>query len=170
MSTPNENWRPIVGWEGVYQVSSFGGVRNARTLRLLKPQIDKDGYHYLALKKGPKVQRRAIHHLVLEAFTGLRPSSDFHCRHLNGRRADNRPANLAWGTVVENHADIDLHGTRARGLNNGGWSQAKLTDEDIRRIREAAFFGARKTNLAQIYGICRAQIYNILTGSWLHVS
>lgn len=169
MSTPNEEWRPVVGWKGLYEVSSFGHVRNADTLRLLKPQVDKDGYHHLALKRGPNPRRRAIHHLVLEAFVGARPLSEFNCRHLNGIRDDNRFTNLAWGTVKENDADKELHGTRARGLANGGWNQAKLRKEDISRIREAVLFGARRNQLARVYGVCRQTIYNVFIHSWSHV-
>jgi hypothetical protein len=47
---------------------------------------------------------RYVHHLVLEAFVGLRPQGTEAC-HWDGDAANNKLENLRWGTSVENKAD-----------------------------------------------------------------
>ncbi len=51
-----------------------------------------------------------VHHMVAAAFLGPRPDGT-EVRHLNGKPADNRPMNLAWGTRSENQLDSVRHGT-----------------------------------------------------------
>ncbi|KDE14258.1 hypothetical protein N505_0105420 [Rhodococcus aetherivorans] len=115
-----EMWRPVVGFEGAYEVSNEGQVRSidrhvagrAGSTRLirgraLKPGTAKrGGYHYVILSG----RTRYVHHLVLEAFIGPRPEGDTHTRHLNGNPQDNRVENLQWGTRSENFLDTVEHG------------------------------------------------------------
>ena len=119
----NEEWRPVVGWEDLYEVSDQGRVRssdrtvhckNGRTRRykgrLLKPQKSGGGYLQVALCRGDKPRRSYIHRLVLAAFAGPCPDG-METRHLNGNPADNRLANLQYGTRSENNLDRVKHGT-----------------------------------------------------------
>lgn len=120
-----ERWLPVVGFEGFLEVSDQGricsldrvsevsaskdGTRAAYSRsfrgRILKPQLDSDGYLYIALWGGGKVHNAAkVHHVVLDAFVGTRPDDMEGC-HGNGDRADNRLTNLRWDTRLSNHAD-----------------------------------------------------------------
>lgn len=80
-------------------------------------------------------------------------------------RCDNpicvNPAHLFAGTQKDNLADMRAKG-RARGgalgIRNGS---AKLIEEDVRRIREALLFGAKGTDLAEVYGVHSSIIYSI---------
>ena len=76
-----EIWKPIKGYEGWYEVSSYGRVRSAdrvnintnglvRNLkgRILKPVKDKDGYLLCRLYKNGQNKTVKIHRLVAEAF------------------------------------------------------------------------------------------------------
>lgn len=92
-------WRDVVGFEGRYEVSDEGSVRNAQTGRMLKPQRCTN--RYLALCLGRK-NRRLVHRLVAEAFIP-NPDRKPHTNHKNGKRADNRAENLEWVTCSENH-------------------------------------------------------------------
>lgn len=114
-----EIWKPVLGYEGLYEVSSLGRVRRVECLivykdgrkrlwprKNIKVRIWKrKGYDYLSpivcLSKDSKVKTRKVAHLVCEAFHGPRPIG-YVCMHLNGNPEDNRPENLAWGTVYEN--------------------------------------------------------------------
>lgn len=116
--TPNEEWRPVVGREGAYEVSSLGRVRSldrwvershghgmrikGRVLR----KVLSDGYYRVGL--GQQTYGR-IHTLVAEAFLGPRPDRA-DVRHLNGDPLDNRATNLAYGTRTENLLDAVAHG------------------------------------------------------------
>ncbi len=107
----DEEWRPVVGFETKYVVSDAGRVANVARRRLLKQFVDASGYYRLGLRDADGVRRnRRVHVLVAEAFHGPRPSG-FVVRHLDGDSLNNRQDNLAWGTVLENAADMRAHGT-----------------------------------------------------------
>lgn len=113
--TTAEQWATIPGFDGVYEVSSVGNVRNVVTGRMLKPRINHrlgTGYRQLTLKASPERRSCYVHALVLEAFVGPRPAG-MHVRHLNGNSLDNRLENLRWGTPAENAQDRVRHGTDA---------------------------------------------------------
>lgn len=93
------NWRDVVGFEGRYEVSDTGAVRNAQTGRVLKPIVCTN--HYIAASLG-RGNRKLVHRLVAAAFIP-NPEGKLCTNHKNGKRADNRVANLEWVTVSENH-------------------------------------------------------------------
>lgn len=105
--TTDEVWRPVMGYEGRYEVSSLGSIRATATGEVRKPQAHKSGHLRVLLYPGGKVM--PIHRAVAHAFLG--DPSGMVVRHLNGDPQDNRPENLAIGTQAENIADQVLHGT-----------------------------------------------------------
>lgn len=62
-----ERWRDIKGYEGLYQVSNYGEVRNMKTNKILKGRICT-GYFRVALCKNGKMKDFLIHRLVAETF------------------------------------------------------------------------------------------------------
>lgn len=118
----NEEWRPVVGFEGLYEVSNLGRVRSIdrrvpqgdRTQywrgRLLKqgpaPSCGPRPGRYLQvhLRGGGRKRTVRVHHLVLEAFIGPRPPG-LECLHANDIGTDNRAENLSWGTTSQNTLD-----------------------------------------------------------------
>lgn len=129
-----EHWRPVVGFEGLYEVSDEGRIASlGRTLLRvsrngtehtvsIQPRIMKQSVACLsASPRGyPGVtltgrdipgRQHLVHHLVLTAFRGTRPGG-YEGAHLNGDQFDNRLENLAWKTPKENSADAYLHGAR----------------------------------------------------------
>lgn len=114
-SAPLEQWRPVVGYEGLYEVSDLGRVRSLPRYgtigKLLKPGTAKrGGYLYVNLCRDGRPLNRTIHVLVAEAFLGPRPEG-FDVRHLDGNRLNCARANLAYGTRSENNLDAVRHGT-----------------------------------------------------------
>ena len=97
---PNdERWKPVVGWEGFYEVSDWGRVRR------IVGQHRSGGYPAVTLSiPGRPTKRIRVHLLVLEAFRGPRP---YRCEALHGNDIayDNRAVNLRWGSRRENLAD-----------------------------------------------------------------
>lgn len=100
-----EEWRPISGLPG-YEVSSLGRVRSWRTHRGIPgPRVLKasaGSKEYLTVRLAGATQK--VHRLVAEAFLGPLPSG-LQTRHLDGNNQNNRAANLAYGTQLENMAD-----------------------------------------------------------------
>jgi hypothetical protein len=79
------------------------------------------------------------------------------------------PAHLRIGTCGENSADMVLAG---RSFSNKGElnGRSKLTEADVRAIREMGGSGARKIDIAKRFGISASNVYLILSGKgWPHV-
>lgn len=108
----DEEWRPIPGYEGHYDVSSIGRVRSHKQgrVRVLRPAPNPQGYLVAYPWMSGEVHRRPVHHLVALAFLGPRPDGT-EIRHLDGDRANNNVENLAYGSKTENTLDAVRHGT-----------------------------------------------------------
>lgn len=111
-------WRPVVGWEGRYEVSNAGEIRsliNTRGNKLEEPLVktrtkNTAGYACVSLSRGGVSRMYNCHTLVMEAFVGPRPD-DMEVRHLDGNRLNSDISNLAYGYPWENQADRNYHGT-----------------------------------------------------------
>lgn len=105
-----ETWRPVVGFEGLYEVSDSGSVASLRRRRMVrKLHVDTWGYLRISFKIDGRTVNRRVHTMVAESFIGPRPDG-LVVRHLNGIYTDNRPVNLRYGTVAENAQDMLRHG------------------------------------------------------------
>ena len=99
---PLEEWRPILGYEDRYCVSSEGRVYSVKARCLLKPSLDGVGYFYVGLYSGPgRYCRVRCHVLVAEAFLGRRPPGQ-HVNHKDGYKPNNAAHNLEWVTPRRN--------------------------------------------------------------------
>lgn len=113
-SIPDEEWRPIAGFEGLYEVSNHGRVASLPkptwpTWRILRPGVERGGYLYVTLRDHGRQVHGKIHQLVCEAFNGPRPAGTI-MRHLDGDPLNNTPENLTWGSPSENNFDVVKHG------------------------------------------------------------
>jgi NUMOD4 motif/HNH endonuclease len=161
-----EVWRPVVGYEGLYEVSDHGRVRsldrdlvhnNGFTRRypgrvLATPPMQ--GYAFVSLAKEGKHKPRAVHQLVLEAFVGPRPDG-LVCRHGPRGAACNELSNLSYGTPKENMADRKRDGTHTMGAQN---PRARLTESQVLEILGDTRSGSV---LAKVYGVHKNTIYAI---------
>jgi hypothetical protein len=140
-----EVWLPVVGYEGLYEVSDQGRVRSLdrtvahplwKTLRLRGRLLKlwrrgADDYFAVNLFKEGVGKPVRVHILVATAFIGPRPDGMDVC-HGEGGKRDNRPENLRYGTRKENSADKMRDGTHNRGERN---SMSKLTEDQVVYIR-----------------------------------
>lgn len=136
MDATHEEWRPIVGYEGLYEVSDLGRVKSLarKVLRQREGRRDhfitiperilravpmkRGGYPCVQLSKRNVEIHHRVHQLVLETFVGPKPRLDSEVRHLNDIPTDNRLVNLTWGTKSENMRDA---------VRNGGHANASKT-------------------------------------------
>ena len=119
-----ERWKPVSGYEGIYEVSSHGRIRSLdRTVNysngqirrqkgkiLSTPLMQQTGYPFVKLSNHGKNQVRTVHSLVAETFIGTRPEGTEVC-HNDGNRTNNHLDNLRYGTPSENELDKLRHGT-----------------------------------------------------------
>lgn len=101
-----EMWIDIVGYEGKYQVSSFGNVRSldyrqTGKTKILKPFDSGRGYSKIKLCVDGKQNTLSIHRLVAKAFIP-NPIGKREVNHINGNTKDNNVENLEWVTSKEN--------------------------------------------------------------------
>jgi hypothetical protein len=124
-----EQWRAVVGFEDLYEVSDEGRVRSLDRLvrcgkkggmRLVPGQMMKFfqhtyGYPMAQLSGRAGDKRHLVHHLVLEAFVGPCPEGQ-EGLHWDDDPTNNTLTNLRWGTRSENKYD---------SVRNGGHHQTK---------------------------------------------
>lgn len=113
-----EIWKDILGYEGIYQISTYGNIKSIARfangngqLRFLKEktisQFDTyQGYKRSTLQKEDKQKHFFVHRLVAEAFIPNPENKPF-VNHTNGIRNDNYYKHLEWCTQSEN--EIHAH-------------------------------------------------------------
>jgi hypothetical protein len=172
--TPPADSRPIARAPG-YRICDGGTIYSCRLnagvisnrWHVLKPgKPIRSGYINVVLRVGRKPVTFLVHHLVLEAFKGLRPPG-FECCHCDGNRVNNFAENLRWDTRKSNCKDRDKHGRTARGEKIG---LAKLKETDIHEIFRLSEQGLSQDQIGKIYGVTQGNISPILRReTWAHV-
>jgi|SRR5882762_531005 len=170
---PMEEWRSVVGYEGLYDVSSYGRVRrlverhNVYCKPLGIPEFMKTKprakYVGIDLSRDGKKWCTYVHVLVTMAFHGPRPA-EHQVAHDDGVTSHNHETNLSWKTVKANHADKRRHGTHLQGEDHYGH---RLTEREVKEIRA----DRRSTpSVARAYGMSRTAIQQVRNRStWKHV-
>ena len=96
-----EIWKDIPGYEGYYQVSNIGRVRNSEQGHLLQPNKKRTGYIQVTLSRQGIARTYRLHRIVAQTFIpnlGNKP----YINHKNGDKSNNRVENLEWCTPSEN--------------------------------------------------------------------
>ena len=133
-----ELWREVPGYDGRYEVSSYGRVRskdmiifnfltkrnNFREGRVLSLQ-DNQGYLKTRLLMNGVGRTISVHRLVAEAFV-TKPEGCNVVNHLDGDKANNNAENLEWTTVKGN-----VRHAWEMGLNNFSEDQRRRQKEKL---------------------------------------
>lgn len=93
-----EIWKDIVGYEGLYQMSNLGRIRN-NSIEL--KQYTQFGYNSVGLWKDKKCKKFRVHRLVAQAFIP-NPHNFPHINHKDGDKSNNNVDNLEWCTYQYN--------------------------------------------------------------------
>lgn len=101
-----EVWKPIVGYEGLYEVSDQGNIRTTKRQGssggLKEKTITDNGYYVVSLYKDGKGKRYLVHRLVAEAFMGPAPNEKPFVDHIDGNRLNCTKNNLRYVSCKEN--------------------------------------------------------------------
>ncbi len=170
-----EVWKPIIGYNNRYEVSSHGRVRalfyanhgQHKPGRIITALTASNGYLKVGLYDvNVKCRQRSIHSLVLEAFVGPRPNG-YVVRHMDRIRSHNTPDNLKWGTSEQNAQDALGHGTFVIGEKNG---QSKLVAGDVLKIRAMRDSGIACKTIAEMFNVDWSNVWLIgKRKSWKHL-
>lgn len=162
---PREAWRPVVGHETTYSVSSLGRVRReapgygTRPGRILSAWPGTDGRLRVTLSTNNLRSVHPVHRLVAHAFLG--PCPDGHeVNHVDGDRLNNEASNLEYVTRAENMAHAVKRGLTASGERHG---HAYLSDARARRIRWLATRYDNRT-IARRLGIGEGVVSRLVRG------
>lgn len=165
----SEKWRPVVGYEGLYEVSDAGRVRSldradVRGRRIsghvLRPNKSGPGLTHVSVSLHSATGARntiGVQRLVLHAFVGPCPKGMQAC-HNDGNGFNNAVGNLRWDTPSNNQLDRRKHGTHRCG-ERSPW--AKLSDAQRREIVALLRGGRSKRSVAKQFGVAHATIRHI---------
>lgn len=174
-----ENWKPVVGYKGYYEISDKGNIRSVdRNVECkdgstrfykgkpLNATPNRDGHMQVHLKKAGNRKAQYVHTLVLEAHVSERPLGAV-CCHADGNTGNNVVDNLRWDTQSSNLYDSSRHGThwqvakklcpRGHDLDNPNNIHKKRAQAGHRSCRACSNARAR----ARHYGLDASQINEI---------
>lgn len=154
-----ETYRQIENYEGLYEVSDLGNVRSLRRNRLMKPYKMPNGYLHVALTKDRICSSLRIHRLVANEFIP-NPLDLPEINHLDGNKENNQLTNLQRVNRSENmiHA-LENNLTSAKGETH---YRARLTELEVKEIREKYSKGSKQIRLAEEYGVSDKTIHKIV--------
>lgn len=167
-----EEWRDVVGYEGLYMVSSLGRIVSLSRpynnnggitytkFRILSPRLNSGGYYQVALSvNGNRVQPH-IHKLVAEAFIP-NPNNYPQADHIDCNKLNNRVNNLRWCnqsmnnqnpiTKARRYAKVHIVSQKIREANSKPVVRINLKDNTDIKVYSSATY-------AQIDGFCQSAI------------
>lgn len=121
-----ELWKPVEGFEGLYEVSNYGEVKSLERLdsrgrkvkeKLLSPGKTENGYLFVNLSKNGIEKPVGIHRLVYSTFVGEIPPK-WDVNHLDENKENNHLENLdacshgdniRWGTGIARRAAAQIN-------------------------------------------------------------
>jgi hypothetical protein len=171
-----EVWRAV--YSGKYEVSNFGRARramparNSAVGRILPPQLSRNrryvGYNFY---DGHKVHFKQVHRIVARLFLGEPEGwEDLEVNHKDGNGLNPHVDNLEWCTSSENMLHAYATGLK-QGRKGMACCRAKLTDDDVREIRNAVASGRSQYGLANEYGVTNVAINAIVhRRTWKHIA
>lgn len=96
-----EIWRPVIGYEKHYSISSFGRVYSIRGGFIMRQHLNDKGYPVIALIGDAVKKKLKVHRIVCTAFHP-NPSNKPQVNHEDFNKANNFYLNLSWATAKEN--------------------------------------------------------------------
>lgn len=156
----DEEWKPVHGFEGLYEISSHGRLRGPKGICARKPE--PNGYVRAEMWRNGERTRPAMHALVAEHFIP-NPANKPIVNHIDGNRSNNKISNLEWVTHQENA----IHGVKLNakyGENNSN----KLSQDEATAIKVLIKKGFDGQWIADVFGISKSMVSYIRLGKQWH--
>lgn len=143
----NDEFRPIAGYEGTYEVNRRGLIRNAQTKHNLKAGLGGVGYFTVALNH----KTHSVHRLVAAAFCDNTNNKPY-VNHIDGNKQNNHYVNLEWCTPSENEKHAHSIGLKKSSKDKMPVCQYDASGNLVREytsMTEAETFGFSSGNIAR---------------------
>lgn len=144
----NEEWRDVVGYEGLYMVSSFGRViglprvfirnkginkKDYRILKNVKYQYGNLIYYRVSLSKNYERKNVRVHRLVADAFIPNPYNYPF-IDHIDRNGQNNNVSNLRWCTQKMNMNNENTRVVHLKALRKRAWSKKPLINQEVKEL------------------------------------
>lgn len=172
-----EIWKDVIGYEGHYQISSFGnvrsldryivrpsdGVRIFKKAQLRSSSYNQDRYKFIRLNLDGLSKSFLVHVLVAKHFVpNIDPENLKEINHIDCQRDNNHFSNLEWCTRSFNvKYSFEVGGRSFKAENH---PQSKLTQELSRDIRILRAEGWSVMSLVKFYSLSKTSIHRALSG------
>ena len=122
LNNNNEIWKPIKGFEKLYEISSIGRVRNTRN-KILKTYKINSGYECLKFTVNGNRTSHLVHRLVANAFIE-KPDVTYklEVNHIDENKYNNKVDNLEWVSSAEN---------KQHSIKSGRYDKIKETKNSL---------------------------------------
>ena len=154
-----EEWRSIPGYEGLYEVSSYGrvksleisyirknGIMDHKPEIILRPKNNGTGYFTVCLYKNKTYKYYLIHRLVAQAFIP-NPDNLSEVNHKDEDKTNNRVENLEWCSHKYNMNYNDVQKRRSQRMKENGIYEM-IT---LKRTKYPELIGLDKKERQKIY-------------------
>lgn len=157
-----EEWKPVIGLEGLYEVANTGAVRalpravvrkngwvNTCKGGPVKPQNHKNGYVIVHLHKEGIHFTKRLHRVVAQAHLS-NPDNLPEVNHKDLNKRNNDSENLEWSSGKDNKCHAMANGAKV--------GKAKLDMHTVRKLREDRAAGHTLKELISKYKLCKSHI------------
>lgn len=166
-----EEWRDIIGYEGLYQVSNIGRVKTMARLhresrpymkqeRLMNPPVNSVGYPQVCLYKDKKGVIQSVHRLVATVFLERKPEHQV-INHIDGNKLNNHVDNLEWCTYGHNQAHAIRTGL-IRIYRGESHYASKVSDAQRLEIHNLCKSGIAQHKVGAMFGIGQQAVSKIV--------
>lgn len=166
-----ELWKPVLGYEDVYEVSSFGRLKTRYVLRratnnILKPYLAsaKNGckYYQYCLYDGRGGKRKILMHILVAKHFVPNPNNLPEVNHIDLDKLNCKWSNLEWVTHKGNAA----HATKA-GVYNAKTNPKrikKLSEDAVQLMRLEVKKGRKRSDVAKEFNVHRSYVDMVMRG------
>lgn len=161
----NEEWRPVSGFEGIYEVSNLGRIKSYKQDScgiIIRLTNSKGDYIRFVLQAVGKKQKTVLmHRLVAETFID-NPHNMPVVNHIDGNKQNNCVDNLEWCSVLHNvNHSIRMHPEQLDGMilyNKYGKTEPIL---QISKHGEVLHWFPSGAEASRITGVCARNIMQV---------
>lgn len=112
---PEEIWKPIKGYEGLYEASTWGRIKDVKKNYVSKVDFSSDRHKMIVLTRGFETNSYPVHRVIAETFIP-NPENLPIVNHIDGIKCHNNVENLEWVSHKQNNEHALMLGLRKKRI------------------------------------------------------